>query len=245
MLRGLPFCLSRAARWGPAHPASPLSFCQRCRVSQCARRCCAPHRCRGDTSPVLRKGWPVRWCAEMVSPRLRIVLEQPPPAARPGTRSTGSGARPLRPPASLLHKAAFCEVCASRCAEAPLGVAHRWRALAGSQNRPYAKWPTLGYGRVSRRRPPVAVAPYAPSPVRPCACVAPAVCPGASRRVLLSGRRPGITVKPGPPAVPRRFAASAPRGFSIRPSRGLLLPRGMPTEASVSIKPGTGTPMSP
>lgn len=54
------------------------------------------------------------------------------------------GARPLRPPAALLHKAAFCEVVASRCAGAPLGAVHRCRALAGSQNRPYAKWPSLG-----------------------------------------------------------------------------------------------------
>ena len=55
------------------------------------------------------------------------------------------GAHPLRPPAALLHKAAFCEVVASRCAEAALGVVHRWRALTGSQNRPYVKWPALGW----------------------------------------------------------------------------------------------------
>ena len=119
------FLIECAARCGPVHPASPLSFCQRCSVSQCARRCCAPHRGWGGKSPVLRRCWPVRCSAEMVSPRLRIVLEQPPPAARPGTRSTGSGARPLRPPAPPLHKAALCEVCASRCAKAPLGAAHR------------------------------------------------------------------------------------------------------------------------
>ena len=35
-------------------------------------------------------------------------------------------ARPLRPHASLLHNAAFCEVFASRCAKAPLSVAHRF-----------------------------------------------------------------------------------------------------------------------
>lgn len=35
------------------------------------------------------------------------------------------GARPLRPHAALLHNAAFWKVLASRCAKAPLGVAHR------------------------------------------------------------------------------------------------------------------------
>ena len=50
----------------------------------------------------------------------------------PGTTSLSRGVcgscgtRPLRPPASLLHNAAFCKVSASRCAEAPLGVAHRF-----------------------------------------------------------------------------------------------------------------------
>ena len=120
------FLLNCAARCGPVHPASPLSFCQRCSVSQCARRCCAPHRCRGVTSPVLRKCWSVRWCADMTSARWRIVLDQPSPAARPGRCVRGScGARPLRPPASLLHNAALPSVPASRCAKAPLGAGHR------------------------------------------------------------------------------------------------------------------------
>ena len=75
-----------AARCGPVHPASPLSVCLRCSVSQCARRCYAPHRCRGVTSPVLRKCWSVRCGADRVSARWRIVLDQPSPAARPGCR---------------------------------------------------------------------------------------------------------------------------------------------------------------
>jgi len=62
----------------------------------------------------------------MASARLRIVLDQPSPAARPGRRVRGScGARPLRPPASLLHNAALPSVPASRCAKAPLGAGHR------------------------------------------------------------------------------------------------------------------------
>ena len=115
-----------AARCGPVHPASPLSFCLRCGAAQCARRCCAPHRCRGVTSPVLRKCWSVRWSADMASARLRIVLDQPSPAARPGRRVNGScGARPQRPPASPLHNAALLAVPTIRCAKAPLGAGHR------------------------------------------------------------------------------------------------------------------------
>jgi len=73
--------------------------------------------------------------------------------------SGSCGARPLRPHASLLHKAAFCEVLGSRCAKAPLGAVHRWRALAGSQNRPYAKWPALGAGVSAVGATPVAARP--------------------------------------------------------------------------------------
>jgi hypothetical protein len=36
------------------------------------------------------------------------------------------GARPLRPPAALLHNAALSSVPASRCAKAPLGAGHRY-----------------------------------------------------------------------------------------------------------------------
>jgi hypothetical protein len=65
---------------------------------------------------------------------------------------------PLRGPSGL-HKAAFWKVLASCYAKAPLGVAHRWRALTGFQNRPYVKWPSLGSGRVSRQRLPGRFAP--------------------------------------------------------------------------------------
>jgi len=63
----------------------------------------------------------------MASARWRIVLDQPSPVARPSRRVRGScGARPLRPPASLLHNAALPSVPASRCAKAPLGAGHRF-----------------------------------------------------------------------------------------------------------------------
>lgn len=52
-----------------------------------------------------------------------------PPCPRTTKLSRGvrgsCGARPLRPPASLLHNAALPSVPASRCAKAPLGAGHR------------------------------------------------------------------------------------------------------------------------
>ena len=163
--------MSCAARCGPVHPASPLSFCQRCSVSQCARRCCAPHRCRGVTSPVLRRCWSVRCGADMTSARWRIVLDQPSPAARPGCRGVrGScSTRPLRPPASLLHNAALPSVSASRCAKAPLGAGHRfapYRVKATGVMQSGLRWSRSH----SRRRFPVVGTPYAPPSARPCGC---------------------------------------------------------------------------
>ena len=157
-----------AARCGPVHPTSPLSVCQRCSLSQCARRWCTPHRCRGGTSPVLRKCWSVRWSADMASARWRIVLDQPSPAAWPGHRVRGScGARPLRPPASLLHNAALPSVPASRCAKAPLGAGHRCapcRVKATGVMQSGLRWSRSR----SRRRFPVVGTPYAPPSARPC-----------------------------------------------------------------------------
>ena len=120
---------------------------------------------------MLRKCWPVRWCADMATARWRIVLDQPSPAARPGCRGVrGScGTRPLRPPASLLHNAAFCEVCASRCAKAPLGAGHRfapYRVKATGVMQSGLRWSRSH----SRRRFPVACTPYAPPSARPCGC---------------------------------------------------------------------------
>lgn len=119
---------------------------------------------------MLRKCCSVRWCADMASARWRIVLDQPSPAARPGRRVRGScGTRPLRPPASLLHNAAFCEVCASRCAKAPLGAAHRF--APSRVHKTGVMQSGLRWSRShSRRRFPVVVTPYAPPPARPCGC---------------------------------------------------------------------------
>ena len=118
---------------------------------------------------MLRKCWSVRCSADMASARLRIVLDQPSPAARPGRSAVrGScGTRPLRPPASLLHNAALPSVPASRCAKAPLGAAHRFapcRVKATGVMQSGLRWSRSH----SRRRFPVASAPYAPPSARPC-----------------------------------------------------------------------------
>ena len=79
------------------------------------------------------------------------------------------GARPLRPPASLLHNAAFCEVCGSRCAKAPLGAAHRF--APSRVHKTGVMQSGLRWSRShSRRRFPVVGTPYAPPSARPCGC---------------------------------------------------------------------------
>jgi hypothetical protein len=107
----------------------------------------------------------------MVSARLRIVLDQPLPAAQP--RSPGvhgsCGARPLRPPASLLHNAALPLVPASRCAKAPLGAGHRCAPCR--MKKTDVMQSGLRWSRShSRRRLPVVGKPYAPPSARPCGC---------------------------------------------------------------------------
>ena len=217
---GLTFCLSCAARRGSAHPTSPLSFCQRCRVSQCARRCCAPHRCRGVTSPVLRKCWSVRWSADMASARWRIVLDQPSPAARPGRRVHGScGARPLRPPATLLHNAAFWKVLASRSAKAPLGVAHRFAPLRVSKTGVMQSG--LRWSRShSRRRFPVATRP---TRRQLYALVGMGIVAYVRRFAHCFGQWPSASLwcLPPPTHAACLLRKHRPRGLPVRPPRGL------------------------
>ena len=215
-----------AARCGPVHPASPLSFCQRCCVSQCARRCCAPHRCRGVTPPVLRKCWSVRCGADMASARWRIVLDQPSPAARPGRCARGScGARPLRQSYIKPH----CPQCPPVSRKLLL-----WqpplRALSGEGNRLYAKLPSLERSH-SRRRFPVVGTPYAPPSARPCGCRGTVAL---VRRCALCGWSVACGQSCGVcPRPPLCFAAarhqpcalvcpSAPRGGSLSPRACLV-----------------------
>jgi hypothetical protein len=163
----------------------------------------------------------------MASARWRIVLDQPSPAARPGSRGLrGSyGARPLRPPASLLHNAALPSVPASRCAKALLGVGHRFapcRVKATGVMQSGLRWSRSH----SRRRFPVVSTPYAPPSARPCGCRG---VEALVRRCALCGWSvacgQSCCVCPRPPLC---FAAarhqpcalvcpSAPRGGSLSP----------------------------
>jgi hypothetical protein len=77
--------------------------------------------------------------------------------------------RPLRPPAALLHNAAFCKVQGSRCAKAPLGAPHRFapfRVYKTGVMQSGLRW----IRSHSRRRFPVVGTPYAPPSARPCGC---------------------------------------------------------------------------
>ena len=96
-----------------------------------------------------------------------------PPCPRTTKLSRGvcgsGGARPLRSPASLLHNAALPSVPGSRCAKAPLGVAHRF--APSRVHKTGVMQSGLRWSRShSRRRFPVASAPYAPPSARPCGC---------------------------------------------------------------------------
>ena len=203
-----------------------LRFFQQGGISQCAQLGFAMRKDRGVTSPVLRKCWSVRWSADMASARWRIVLDQPSPAARLGRRVRGScGARPRRPPASLLHNAALPSVPASRCAKAPLGAGHRFapcRVKATGVMQSGLRWSRSH----SRRRFSVVGTPYAPPSARPCGCRGTVA---SVRRCALCGwsvacgRSCGVCPRP-----PLCFAAarhqpcalvcpSAPRGGSLSP----------------------------
>jgi len=215
--------LNCAARCGPVHPASPLSFCQRYGVSQCARRWCAPHRCRGGTSPVLRKCWSVRFSTDMASARWRIVLDQPSPAARLGCRGVrGScGPRPLRQSYIKPHCPQCPPVAALKLRLVPVTASRP----SGEGNRRYAKWPSLE-----------SVAQPSALPGRWHALRAAVCAPlwlswhrgiGQALRAvwLVSGLRPVMWCVPPPTLVLRRCAASALRaGLPVRPPRGLPQP---------------------
>lgn len=100
-------------------------------------------------------------------------------------------APPLRPPAALLHKAAFHKVPGSRCAKAPLGAPHR----------------CAPFGFMKQALCKVASAP--------ASCVlSSGFWSGASRSTLASGLRP---VWSPAPARPRGLAAS--RLWPARPAR--------------------------
>ena len=205
------------------NPTSPLPFCQRCGISQCARRWCAPHRFRGGTSPVLRKGWSVRWSADIVSTRWRIVLDQPSPAARPGPVFVAVVAHaryghPLR-----FYIRPHCPQCPPVGRTLPV-CRPPLRALSGDCNRPYAKWPSLESVAQSPALPGRLVAPYAPPSACPCSCRGTVAL--VRRFAQRSGQWPTARhVVCAPPTLwPRRCAALALRWSARPPPRGSLSP---------------------
>ena len=143
----------------------------------------------------------------------------------PGTRSIVQrrrkaasivGARPLRPPAALLHKAPFCEASASRYAKATLCAGRRC-APYGFTKKALCKVAYAGSGRVNRRRLPVASAPYAPPPGHPFRWRGPLASVSALRAVFQSvacGQSPRIS--PARPKRLRRLPRPPPWGSHIR-----------------------------
>ena len=130
--------------------------------------------------------------------------------------------RPVRPPASLLHNAAFCKVQGSRCAKAPLGAPHRFAPIQVYKTGVMQSG--LRWSRShSRQRFPVPGAPYAPPSARPCGCA----CTWASvRRCALCcrsvacGQSCGVCPRPPVGLAAARLGyvlncPSAPQGGSL------------------------------
>lgn len=141
-----------------------------------------------------------------------------------GTRGT-CGTRPLRPPAALLHNAAFCKVVASRYAKATLGVVHRLRALTGLQNRRYAKWPSLE-AVAQPSALPGQFLPSAPPSGRPYGVLAPWHWSVASQVFQSVACGQSTPVSPRPP------------------HRGLAAARHWPPCAGLPVCPPRGRPQS-
>ena len=167
---------------------------------------------RGGTSPVLRKCWSVRCGADMVSARLRIVLDQPSPAARRGCCVRGScGVRPLRQSYITPH----CPQCqpVSRKLLLCLAPLRALRVKATGVMQNCLRWVRSH----SRRRSPVIGTPYAPPSGSLVVVVALWHWSGASRSVLVSGLRPVILCVPRPPcglAAARHWPCA---GLPVRP----------------------------
>ena len=110
----------------------------------------------------------------------------------------------------------FCEVCASRCAKAPLGVAHRfapWRVHAAGITLSGLRWVRSH----SRRRSPVAVQRPTRRQLAPLwlswRC---GISQALRAGCLVSGLRPVMSCAP-PTLWPRRCAALALRWLPVRP----------------------------
>ena len=134
------------------------------------------------------------------------------------------GARPLRPPASLLHNAAFYKVVASRCARPALGFVHRCAPSRVYKTHPMQST-CAGCGRVSRWRSPVASAPYAPPPGRPGSSRGAVALVRRSALWSWCGLRPVLLCVPRPPLGLATLRGPRPCAGSARPPpRGSLSP---------------------
>ena len=169
---------------------------------------------------MLRKCWSVRCSADMASARCRIVLDQPSPAARPGTRYAGQLWR--SPATAKLHNAALPSVSASQ-SQAPF-VAATARAIRVKATGRYAKLPTLG-----------TVAQPSALPVRFRALCAASWLPCGCRGTVALVRRfaqcfwsvacgQSSCMCPAHPCGPRRYAAFGPALGARPPPRGSLIP---------------------
>ena len=156
----------------------------------------------------------------MASARLRIVLDQPSPAARPGTRYAWQLWH--TPDTAKLHNAALPSVSASQ-SQAPFVAATASRP-SGEGNGPLCK---IAYaGAVAQPSAlPVRFAPYAPPSARPFGLSWHRGISQALRALFWSAASPCILCLPPPTLVLRRCAASALRaGLPVRPPRGLPQP---------------------
>ena len=215
---GLPFCLSCATRCGSVHPASPLSVCQPCSVSQCARLGFAPRRCWGVTSPVLRKCQSVRWSADMEGvgslahrlegPSLRSALQPVPPLlAHPRY------GHPLR-----FYITPHFRKCRAVVALKLHLVPHTAARPDGFPKQALCKVAFAGDGRTGVGAPRSRV-----HALRAAVCAPLWVCPhhGISQALravcLVSGLRPVMWCMPPPTLGPRRCAAWLRAELPVRP----------------------------
>ena len=129
------------------------------------------------------------------------------------------GTRPLRPPAPLLHNAAFQKVLCSRCAKASLGAHHRFAPLQVS------KIGVMQSGLRWKRSPSRRRSPVASRPTRRqlYALVVMGIVAYVRRFAHCFVQRPPAVHVVFAPAHPWGLLASQhhPRGLPVRPQRGL------------------------
>lgn len=145
---------------------------------------------------------------------------------------TGGDQSPRRypqpgPHAALLHKAAFCEVAASR-SQAPL-VSPTAARPGGSTKQALCKVSLAGAGASAASAPPGRCASCAPPPVALVVCWRRGSSQALRAGYLVSGLRPCILCVPRPPPGPRPLRGHWP--CAVWPVR----PQGAPSRAAGGI----------